>query len=440
MAKKKFGTIVKEALVGREFVLRSASGHNETFTFLDKTKTTSKVITKWEVLWFPQRSSTEIHISGNSWSAKLRVTKRGILEGNDAKGGVEVTPTATDVQQQLAKMWSSKTYVSATSNTLEENTVVSFFQQHTPLDWSEELLIVGEAIPVPAQDDNDLSLFIGRDNVSTKWMNQVKKTKGPVSLILDRPTVEHESNEKYADAVPDRTGLIVTRSLGDGLLLIHALTTAFERGYQSVYVQTDEVLGKPSAPKICRNLHKWATKTYENVGVSQIFTDEASWPQDDQDPCEVGICVVDWNGFVISRECWDLIKDEMTDCAIFFTGASYESRPHTAILHWLRNKIRSHEIQTIGNNFPRLGGLTMHGRSWTVDQAITQFAVNLEGSSISHILSVLLWTKNLDRVAAKKARVSVDPPTVKNDMNTVFTAEAVEETAEETTPEEKVEE
>jgi hypothetical protein len=116
-------------------------------------------------------------------------------------------------------------------------------------------------------------------------------------------------------------------------------------GYKRVFVMEDDCLITRNYFKYCMSLMDWAEETFSNVGAVQghnICHMQAS--DKPKHLHEVLATSTNWWAYLMSKKCWDSMRDLIyTFENKFLTALDYSHRPHNAIREWFRTVL--HEGQ-----------------------------------------------------------------------------------------------
>lgn len=243
----------------------------------------------------------------------LHYKRDGIWQGNNRSVWTELTPTdptvwAADYEPQ------KKQIVQPIKEHLRDLKEFDSYESEYDFEATTE-----EAIVVLVASMN------------TKVLENIQYYQQERDLIIEvdgLPTIGRvELLKRIEEAAPQAHIVKHGTQFGLGRLIINAHENALKK-YKRVFFMVDDGLVAPNAVNLAFNLHTASAGFAASVyGISN----------EDGEPYEYKTGKV-VNGYVISSEDWQAVREPLMEYKELFLTTKYESRPHHSILQWLKTK------------------------------------------------------------------------------------------------------
>jgi len=206
----------------------------------------------------------------------------------------------------------------------------------------------------------------------------------PLFVFFDLPPDEDRNLiGKQADllyrAFPHAVVVRRPVNFGCGRNLIDVRRQLFDNaGYKRVFMFEDDMVVSSNYIKMTTKLFEWASRKYTNVGAVQGWS-WCSLKGADRTALHSSAeaCFDNWWGYLLCKDAWDSMKEEMYKYENLFLGGSYAERPHASIQTWLKLK-SERPLREVGKNPYRLSEYERIKRSqWFSNSATGQDAVTM---------------------------------------------------------------
>ena len=222
-------------------------------------------------------------------------------------------------------------------------------------------------------------------------------TKFPIHVFLDdSPNIE----EHIKITRRHLNGAFVHRqhgNIGCGRNLIRARRHLFDSaGYERVFVMEDDLVVTPSYFTLMSRLMDWTDSLYDNVGIVQGWSNLLIESNEKKEKAfDVKETWRNLWGYLISKRCWDSIKNRLYDYEeTYLSRGSYGRRPHRDIVRFF-NLIMSRERRVVGDQSRQYEPLDLNDKkAFFVDCPSGQDAAT----------SVMMWFEGWARLTTVVSR------------------------------------
>jgi len=314
----------------------------------------------WTVAYNGKHKEHELHLySKGALVALLRLTPRGYWEGKDLRhraGSCRITP-----QEAEQKKWQNVRQPAPTeipdnsdAGVLDEAFIHMLGDQ--PLaDPRFKSLDLSDMWTHPEPAHTTATALIGYDRpdyfkeVVTTLAANPEFHQYPLFVFLDK-TPDSATTKAHLKVLRDlaiEPAAVIRRPLnfGCGRNIIDVRRQLFDHlGFDRIFVFEDDMMVTPEYMKVCENLMDWAEENYDNIGVVQAWDlckHDMSYKKMNLDSVYATFNNL-W-GYLMTRKCWDRIKEYLFRYEDLFLNVEYGQRNHELIRKWLFHQINYFE-------------------------------------------------------------------------------------------------
>ncbi len=352
------GVFVRLISETRDFIYGPAMGQQREIVFQSNKEIVDEgpdPLDGWTVAFNGKHKEHELHVySEGKVISIMRLHPRGYWEGKDfrhKRGTSRITP-----KELKLKKWdeAAKTPPVEIPDNSDAGVIDAAFDHMLGerLPHRPEALSFNLADSLGKFTENTAIALIGYDRPN--YFKEVLATlatnpefyKYPIFVFLDK-TPDPAMGDAHVQLLHNlgiTPAAIIRRphNYGCGRNIIDVRRQLFDNlGFDRVFVFEDDMMVTPEYMKLCENMMDWAEDNYDNIGVVQAWElckHDISYKKLNLESVFATFSNL-W-GYLMTRTCWDRIKEYLYRYEHLFLSGPYGERNHELIRKWLFQQLK----------------------------------------------------------------------------------------------------